>query len=163
MLRIKFNFLPWSYMVIPGPASLQPNLLPLTFPPVPLMWMVYLPQGICHCSALSLGCPLLTLSSGCHLLAIYVLVQKQTNKQTKNTLHQCRGIWCLDQPNYYCNPERKGRGCARDRSRKQEIWVQSWLCHEPAVQLWVSPLISPGPNVSFIKADRSARWVFWVL
>lgn len=32
-------------------------------------------------------------------------------------------------------PERKGRGYARERFRNQETWVQSWLCHEPAVQL----------------------------
>ena len=32
-------------------------------------------------------------------------------------------------------PERRGRGCAKERFRNQEAWVQSWLWHEPVVQL----------------------------
>lgn len=56
-------------------------------------------------------------------------------------------------------PERKGRGWW------EKGWVQTWLCHEPAMHLWVSPLISLGPNVSSRKIDGSARRVcpIWIL
>lgn len=80
----------------------------------------------------------------------------------KKDFCQCGGVWCLGQPNFLRSRAGavQGEGLGIRRPGFQPL-----PCHEPAVQPWVSPLTSLGLNISSIKIDSTARWVFsiWIL